>query len=473
MPNPVIDREPNRRWQNWHVTHDVGGRVAQFFTPHNIFDDGSSVPGKPFAAGLAALQVIVREAEANQMRVRALGSGWSLSSVAFVDEYLVNTSRLSSWFVGFKTPDLYVEAQAREAATRLVFAQCGVQIKTLNAFLEGKGLALPTTGASNGQTLVGAMSTGTHGSARDVGAVQDYILGIHLVGEEGRHYWLERPGKPTMTAAFADWLGAELVRDEDLFLSALVSFGSFGLIHAVMFEAEPLYLLDRYILQRDHGDVLTSAFAGAPGALALPAGEVPFHFEVVFNPYLREAGQKGAFVRAMYKRALAGPPPPAVPTGNSTIVSPDLVSLAAHVTDTVPGLVPGLLQKVLVDGFEPQGPFPVRGAPGVQFGDSQPTNGGTSLEIGVPLDRVQTTLDVLFGVTAQHVFGAPFALRYVRASDALLAFTCHAPTTCTIENPRHRLHTRTRGARRDFPGVGGGGHPGDVPLGTAGPARPG
>src|SRR5229473_2594972 len=106
MANPVIDVQAGRVWQNWHSTQGVGGPVARFYTPRNAWDDGSSTPGKDFAPGLAALQNIVQQAEQDGKRVRALGSGWSLSQAAFVGDYLVNTSRLASWFIGFRTRTL-------------------------------------------------------------------------------------------------------------------------------------------------------------------------------------------------------------------------------------------------------------------------------------------------------------------------------------------------------------------------------
>jgi hypothetical protein len=437
MPTPVIDVDPGHTWRNWHSTGGVGGAVQKFFTPDNAYTDGSLPPaGKPFQPGLEALQSIVRQAQADKRRVRALGSGWSLSSIGFVGDYLVNTSRLSSWFLGFRTAT-YVDPSQRADKDRLVFAQCGIQIKTLNTYLESNGLAMPTSGASNGQTIAGAVSTGTHGSARDVGAMQDTILAIHLVGENGVHYWIERPSAPAMTQSFADWLGAKLVRDEDLFLSALVGFGSFGIVHGLLFKAEPLYLLELFIANLDHDQVLHAACTRDVSGLGLPDGDavVPFHFEVVFNPYLRGQGQKGAFVRAIYKRPLVGAPPTPPPTDGPQILGRDLVSIAGKVSDDVPELVPRLLQSQLLGSVPPTAPGTRIGTPGILFGDSQPTNGGTSVEIGVPLDRTKDALDVIFGVTAQHVFGAPVALRYVRPSDALLAFTCHAPTTTTIEMP--------------------------------------
>jgi FAD/FMN-containing dehydrogenase len=433
--NPVIDEQGGRTWQNWHSTRGVGGPVTRFLTPHNVWEDGSTTPGNAFAPGLAALQSIIQRAESEGTQVRALGSGWSLSSAPFVGDNLVNTARLSNWFVGFKTPTL-VDPAMRDSAQQLVFTQCGNQIKSLNSFLEASGLALPTSGASNGQTIVGAMSTGTHGSAHDVGSIADYMLGLHLVAEGGKHYWIERPSRPTMSQAFADWLGAKFIRDEDLFLAAVVGFGSFGLIHAVMFKAEPLYLLELFVKQFDFADVRNAICTRDPTGLGLPDGPtMPFHFEVVINPYKLGAGDGGAFVRVLYKRPLTGMAPSPPPTDGFNILSRDLVSIAGHFSDAFPGAVPSFLQNQLVQSLHPTAPDTVLASPGVQFGDSQPTNGGTSIEVSVPLSRVSDALDVILSVTAANVFGAPLAFRYLRASDALLAPTWHSPTACAMEMP--------------------------------------
>ncbi|MGH7440261.1 MAG: hypothetical protein ACRENE_31600, partial [Polyangiaceae bacterium] len=276
----------------------------------------------------------------------------------------------------------------------------------------------------------------THGAAIGVGAIQDYILGLHVVVEGGAHYWIERPSRPTMTPAFADWLGAKHVRDEDLFLSAVVGFGSFGIIHAVMFRAEPLYTLELFSNRYDHAAVMHAAGTLDLTGLGLPRGtDMPFHFEVVFNPYKRGTGDLGAFVRVLYKNALTGAPPPPPTTDGQMILGRDLVGVAGAVSDAVPALVPALLQTEMTSSIPTTAPGTTLATPGIQFGDSQPTNGGTSIELAVPLDKAAATVQAIFTVTSGHVFGAPLALRYVRASEALLAPTCHSPTTCTMEMP--------------------------------------
>jgi FAD/FMN-containing dehydrogenase len=435
MPVPLIETSPKTSWHNWHRTSGVGGAVQTLFKPRNMWTTARPDASRWFDAGLAGLISIVQRAEADGRRVRAIGSGWSLSSAAFVEDYLVDTSALSDWSLGFSAP--MVEAGYASRRDRLVFAQCGAQIRTLDAHLEQNRLALSTQGASNGQTIVGATATGTHGSACDVGSMADFILGLHIVAEGGRHYWVERASNPALTPAFAQWLGAEQRRDDALFNAAVVGFGSFGLIHGVAFEAEPVFVLDRFVKQCDASQVMHAAGTRDIAGLGLPGTGMPFHLEFVFNPYRRGAGERGAFIRAYYKTVL-GPADayPALPVGGEgTVRSPDLVNVVSMLSDTVSALVPSLLQGQLEQAFRPTStPLP-RGLPGQIFDDTLPSNGGTSVEIGVPLDRTAEALSALFAVMDRNVFGAPVALRYVRASTATLAFTCHAPITCTMELP--------------------------------------
>jgi hypothetical protein len=436
MPEPVIDVRVNQNWQNWHSSSGVGGPVGKFFIPWNDWDDNSATPpGKPFVPGLAGLKSIIRQAEAAGKRVRALGSGWSLNNVAFVQDYLIDTANLSQVLIGFGPS--YVAPAYQADSQHFVFAQCGAQIKLLNEELAQKGLALPTMGASNGQTIAGAMSTGTHGAANSVGAIPDYILGLHIVGEGGVDYWVEPASRPAMSDKFVTWLGATLIRDDDLFYSAVVGFGSFGVIHAVAFKSEPLYVLELFVKRMDYDQVVHAATTLDVSTLGLPDGAtLPFHFEIVLNPYKRQQGQGGAFVRVLYKRPFVAPGPSQLPTSGTSIRGRDLVSIAGLFSEVSPvGLLGDVLQGQLNGSVAPTGPNTVRALPGVAFGDSQPTGGGTSLEIGVPINRVGDALQAIWSVTDQHAFGAPLALRYVKGSNAMLAFTCYAPLTCTLEMP--------------------------------------
>jgi hypothetical protein len=363
---PLLTFEENKNWQNYHRTSLVGGTVDRFFTPRNIWADGSR-DAKAFLPGLRGLQAIVKQAEAGHRRVRAVGSGWSLSNVAFSEEFLVNTSRLNYWFVGF-ADEAMLTSEFAAKKDRLIFAQCGVQIKTLNGHLESRRLSLMTSGASNGQTITGATSTGTHGSARAVGAMQDFMLGVHVVAEGGKHYFIQRRSRPAVSAKFCEWLdGASLVLDEDAFLAAIVSFGSFGLIHGMLFEAEPIYVLERHVRRYDYAEVVHAAQTLDMTGLGLPRGaEQPFHFEIVINPYKLLQGQKGAFVRVLYKRAAGAELPTQHFSETRLQNSEDLVTIAGFFADVAPSVIPDFLQSQLDDALQLTPP----GAPGAALRQS-------------------------------------------------------------------------------------------------------
>ncbi len=435
---PLVRYRTGQRWSNWHATKGVGGTPASLCTPHNVWRDSSSPSSKEFRPGLLGLMEIVAEARAKDKRVRALGSGWSLSQVAYTEDFLVNTARLTDAFP-LTAPSMLKPGLVHDDL--LVFAQCGVQIKTLNRVLEGRRMCLKTAGASNGQTIAGALSTGTHGGATQVGSISEYVVGLHIVDQDGEHYWIERKSDPKVSDKFCtDHLGGAVLKraDDDLFNAALVSFGSFGLIHAVLLEASPIFLLEKWVGQRDYGDVEGALATLDVSDLDLPRGaELPYHFEVVINPYRRKVRDKGAFIRVYYKRDLAADEPVPVLTieQGALIQSEDLVNVIATVSDAVPDLIPKALQAALERSVKPTDDQLLAGTPGQHFGDSTPSGGGTSLEIGVPLEKILDALKAIFSVTDQFPFAAPAALRYVAPSGATLGFTCHEPQTCTIEMP--------------------------------------
>ena len=79
-------------------------------------------------------------------------------------------------------------------------------------------------------------------------------------------------------------LGAELIRDDDIFNAAVVSFGTFGIIAAVALETAPIYQLAFPAVGDIHHDDLKAklrSFAEAdPPDL--------YHYEFIFDPHGRK-----------------------------------------------------------------------------------------------------------------------------------------------------------------------------------------
>ncbi len=428
-PRPLLHFEANFHWKNKHK--NIEATAARLYNAWNRTANGREPARQRWRAGLNALRQIVIDAQAAGKRVRAYGGAWSLSDAALTHDYLINTKPLNYLSIGLKKSQV-LAAEAKSAG-RFVFAQCGIHVMELNSALEAAGLALPTSGASNGQTLAGAIATGTHGAAIEVGSMQDFVRGIHLVLDGGRHVYLEPESAPLVSEEFAATLGAELVRSDELFNAALVSFGSFGIVHAYLFEAVPLYELLKFRFRVDHSTALEYFqldFARIAAAHGLPPAR-PYHFEIVFDPYKSGAGEQGAYVTAMYQVPPQPAPPASAPGGFEP--GDDVLNLLATLTDLTSAPIPTLVSALaaaqlgLVSGHH--------ATPGNTFSSTNIRGSVLSAELGVALAATPRAVRALVDEANRHAFAGLIAVRFVKASKATLAFTSFAPTSCTIELP--------------------------------------
>ncbi|HZM87113.1 MAG TPA: FAD-binding protein, partial [Blastocatellia bacterium] len=113
------DNRPRQQWRNC-----IGNQSA---FPLNIF--------RPTT--LAEIVAIIKRAETENLRVRAVGSGHSFSDVALTDDFLIDTHGLK------KVLPLDAEI-LKEGARRstLVDVECGIRIVDLNEELDQRRLAL-------------------------------------------------------------------------------------------------------------------------------------------------------------------------------------------------------------------------------------------------------------------------------------------------------------------------------------------
>lgn len=426
MPKPFVRIERNQTWTNKH--QNVSGKVAAYYDVWNLWEDQTTDPIR-WRPGMAGLQRAIRDAEAAQASVRAFGGSWSLSHAAYCPDFMINTKPLNAMDVGIEATNLIAGANGE----RLLFAQCGATVQEVHDTLARHGLALKTSGASDGQTLGGAISTGTHGAANQIGGMQDSVVGIHLLTEHGTPHWLERSSQPLVAPSFLDKIdtpAANHHQDSELFDAALVAFGSFGVIHAYLIETEPLYTLEAYSRRMDYSVAVHALETLDVSSLDLPDGPaLPFHFEIAFNPYRLGAGERGAFVRCMYKRP-GSTPDPSTPLPGGHRPGDDLLGVIGTLSDAVPSAIPTLVTKIMDLELPPyEG---VRATPGYTFGPTSIRGRGMSTEMGFELRNIRRAVEIIADVAGSYPFGAVVAVRYVKSSRALLAFTRYEPT-CTIE----------------------------------------
>jgi hypothetical protein len=312
---------------------------------------------------------------------------------------------------------------------KLLFVQCGTSISDLNRYLKSRQLALKTSGASNGQTIAGALSTGTHGAAFGVGAVPDYVVGIHLVTNPlGKTLWLERKSDPITLDGFAKLLNAERQADDDLFNAALVSFGSFGIIHGVLIEVDDLYYLQAWRQTMPRASVRAAMEGLKFDTVPLPRSpEVPFHFQIVLNPH----DQGDAYVTVMYRdKQPRVDCKPKKPTGKIGM-GENALEIIGAITDAAPDVVPAALAAAIKGQYgQYEG---VCGTHGDIFGDTTTQGRTFSTAMGIDLANVAQAVKIAEEAVRHHDAPTLVALRYVKSSRGTLAFTCHGTCTCVLE----------------------------------------
>lgn len=187
----------NGTWRNWGGT--VAARPAREVTP----------------ASVEELSAAIRRAAEDGLKVKAVGSGHSFTSIAATDGVLIRPQLLT----GIRNID-------RDAMT--VTVEAGTPLKRLNMALAREGLSLANMGDIMEQTVSGATSTGTHGTGRESASIAAQIKGLELVTADGSVLTCSEKGTDEERAVFA---------------AARIGLGALGIVTAITFAVEPVFLL--------------------------------------------------------------------------------------------------------------------------------------------------------------------------------------------------------------------------------------
>ena len=427
----MIRRNGAQTWKNVHVTKEA--RLD------DLIDIDNSVSGGAQPTGFALLKqaardidAIVREARQKGKRIRALGSGWALTDIAITDGWLLNTKLLNGCF---DLSGRYFEASyPEEKRPYVVLAQCGISIGELNVHLEvtataGFRRALKTAGIGAGQTIAGAISGNTHGSAINFGAMPDFVVGLQLVTGSGKSLWIERASQPVLNDEFVDKLEAKRIRDDDVFNAAVVSFGAFGVITAVAIETDPIYQLKfPQVKDISHDDLkhkLNNFNFDDPTGL--------YHYEFVFDPYSKsEMAMEALATRVDYEPGHPSPKPVWIVRSDKGFAPGDkaLATLAG-----VPLVTPEQKTAIQFKQYR-EGCIlsDVRGTPGQLFTATiSYFEGFTESALGVSINDAARTMEISSQMIRQMQLPAMSQVRIVHPSSALLGFTYLGPKTVVFE----------------------------------------
>lgn len=189
--------ERNPQWANW-----LG---SQSSTPRRIV--------RPRSAD--EVEEAVRLAVRRRMPVRPAGTGFSWSPLPLTEGMLVETGELVG--VGEVDPD-----------TARVWVRAGTTVRDLGDLLWSAGYSLSQQGFFDRQTIVGALTTGTHGSGAGLGNIAGFVRGVRVVDGRGR---LVEIGE----------------NDTRELRAARLSLGMLGVVVEILLQVEPRYHLTRQI----------------------------------------------------------------------------------------------------------------------------------------------------------------------------------------------------------------------------------
>jgi L-gulono-1,4-lactone dehydrogenase len=228
---------------------------------------------------LADVVEAVKDAERLNLNVRGVGSGHSWSDAAISPDLMLLPGDLSRILTLNKTvlkpaPNLHL----------LVEVESGVTIRELNEHLDDHGLALPNMGGYDGQTVIGATATSTHGSGLRFGPLTEMIRSLDIVASGGRVIRVEPAGGITDPVKYRQQFGndRELIQRDPDFFAAGVGLGSVGIVYSAIIEVVPSFFLKEVRTLTTWEDEKVRLIKGDVFEIE--------HYELLLNPYKVGAG---------------------------------------------------------------------------------------------------------------------------------------------------------------------------------------
>ncbi len=407
------------------LTNVHGNFREPFSSLIRIYNDPNKTGIEAYNDATLTIHEVIQDFLDKEVPIRACGSLWSLSKVPYVKGGQIFSRNLDK--KELKSQDLKEKFFLSSSdvvpgvdPNNLLFAQCGNRIKDLSIFCESFNKSLSTSGASNGQTIAGAIGTGVHGSGIRVGSIQDTVKGLHIVYGPAKEdsVFVQPEQSLSVNKSFTDKINARLINNDNLFNAALVHLGTFGYIHGVLIETEELFFLENRIT-----DVpLSKAYEYAHGfslkdpgisSEVLP-GSTLYHVKFYINQY-------NSRTRAEVIYKLPGLPkkvPPEFLKYNKDF----LLDMGKLLATVFPFTIPGSINKRMPKDGEHE-----IGTLSQLFGDTKNLRAGQfACAIAVNHTDTQKMVELMidpFKNKKHKKIPALFSLRFVPKSNAFMAFT--------------------------------------------------
>lgn len=404
-----------------------------------------------------------------KLRLKCIGTGHSTSGV--------NGPEKDGFVVGFERFELdhakeaprWLRSDWHAASTGRIRANAslarihaGVTVAELNEQLwkeePANRRALLNLGSYDAQHVYGAIATGTHGTGLGFGPLADFVVSIETIAivkdahgaPTVKSLRIEPTNGVTSRAAFeadAALHQMELVQDDDLFDSAVVGLGFFGVVTALTVQVVPSFWIGE--------ERLVVSWKDLKKTLVADAAKYDYYDVILTAQPIDRNGDYGHQCLVTRRRILDQPGnEPAPPRDDARVVelkarfekagrSREVLTKSLSELASVAPNIGNML--VYGHGFDDEAKLkPVGGGwksrSSIVF--RQSTGDYTlaaSSEVGVPVARAVAAIDATIAHVAEitlhdYFHTSPFGIRFQRKSRHRMTMQ-HGRDTCTIESP--------------------------------------
>ena len=168
----------------------------------------------------AKLGALMDELAAEPERIAIVGSAWSQADLFASPATRIDTAM--DQVIWALPPEALADGFTGDP-DRYCLATGGAKLEEIMAFLDARGMSFRTAGSHKGQSIAGAIATGTHGSILGESGLESHIRGLLFINGTGSAHWIADPDHRALSDEFVKTFATPA--DPALFHDSVIHLG--------------------------------------------------------------------------------------------------------------------------------------------------------------------------------------------------------------------------------------------------------
>jgi len=229
-----------------------------------------------------ALGELMDTLAAQEAPVAITGSAWSQCDLFASPAIRIDTALDKAvWAI----PQSALHPNFNGNVDHFAMASGGAKLADVMGFFDERGFSFRTCGSHKGQSIAGAVGTGSHGSLLGEMGLETHVRGMLFVAGSGAKHWIADPDCLVLSEEFIN--GFATPADTALFEDTVIHLGGFGYLAAILIEGVPRFGLSwkkaLAPLSADWWDAVENGDYARAAAPVIGSKE-PAFYELTFDP---------------------------------------------------------------------------------------------------------------------------------------------------------------------------------------------